>query len=362
MGLRTRLLVCLLLPTVLTIGGFALWRTHEDQRAQREEFRQRRTVMTRAIEVAIDQALQAGSTGALEGLVRDLVVTQTYVGRVRLLDPSLRPVVDSSILTGYAGIPAERLRHVLETGQSEEIEHRWAGQALRSHLVPFHAGGTATAGVLEVVYLASVREVDIWTVASRWGLWAAMLFAVLAVVIAFVLQRQLFSPLAEITDAIRGFGRGEPHPRVPVRRLDELGRVAAALNDLTERLEAAQRDLEAETERSFNLEQQLRRSQTLALMASSPRASPTRWGRPSASSRGGRSSSRIPCQTTTRCRRMPRSSSPRPTASRRSSDRCSIPCDGIADLSCALRRWARWSRTSCRSCGPSPAVAASACP
>jgi signal transduction histidine kinase len=266
MGLRTRLLVFLLLPTILTIGGFALWRTHEDQRAEREEFRQRRTVMTRAIEVAIDQALQAGSTAVVEGLVRDLVVTQTYIVRVRVLDDDLRPVVDSSILTGYAGIPPERLRHVMQTGQPEEINHRWAGQALRSNVVPLRTGGTEVAGVLEIVYLASAREVDAATVASRWGVRAGILFAVLAAVIAFVLQRQVFAPLAEIGEAIRRLGRGDSRPRVPVRRQDELGRVAAALNDLTERLDAARRELETEAERSFNLEQQLRRSQTLSLM------------------------------------------------------------------------------------------------
>ena len=31
MGLRTRLLAFLLFPTVLTIGGFAVWRIREDQ-------------------------------------------------------------------------------------------------------------------------------------------------------------------------------------------------------------------------------------------------------------------------------------------------------------------------------------------
>jgi signal transduction histidine kinase len=92
------------------------------------------------------------------------------------------------------------------------------------------------------------------------------LSVVLALVIGLVLQRQVFGPLAGIVDAIRGLGRGQSPPRVLVRRPDELGRVAEALNDLTERLESARRDLEAETERSFNLEQQLRRSQTLSLM------------------------------------------------------------------------------------------------
>jgi signal transduction histidine kinase len=133
-------------------------------------------------------------------------------------------------------------------------------------VVPLRTRGADVTGALEIVYLASSREVEPWAVAARWGFRAAVLSLVVALVIGLVLQREVFGPLAGIVDAIRGLGRGQSPERVPVRRPDELGRVAQALNDLTERLESARRDLEAETERSFNLEQQLRRSQTLSLM------------------------------------------------------------------------------------------------
>jgi len=266
MGLRTRLLAFLLFPTVLTIGEFAVWRIREDQLTERGEFEQRRAVMTRAIQIAVEQALQGGSRAAVEALAKDLVVSQTYIVRIRVIDEKLRVLVDANLIEGYAGLSPGRLRQVIDVGQPAEIAHRWAGQALRSHVVPLRARGSDLTGALEVAYLAATREVHIRNVASQWGIRAALLFVVLAFTIGFVLRREVLRPLAEIVDAIRGLGQGEPGPRVPVRRRDELGRVAEALNELTERLQAARRQLEAEAERSLNLEQQIRRSQTLALM------------------------------------------------------------------------------------------------
>jgi signal transduction histidine kinase len=50
-----------------------------------------------------------------------------------------------------------------------------------------------------------------------------------------------------------------------VERGDEIGRVASAFNEMATRLEAAQRDLVAETERTLELEDDVRRMETLAV-------------------------------------------------------------------------------------------------
>jgi two-component system, NtrC family, sensor kinase len=87
----------------------------------------------------------------------------------------------------------------------------------------------------------------------------------LALLIAVVLQRQILRPLANLSHSIRALGEGRRGPPLSVRRLDELGEVAEAFNRMAEQLEEARQRLVAETEYALDLEQQVRRSETLAV-------------------------------------------------------------------------------------------------
>jgi signal transduction histidine kinase len=91
------------------------------------------------------------------------------------------------------------------------------------------------------------------------------LAAVLALLITVVLQRQVLRPLADLTRSIRALGEGRRGPPLRVKRHDELGELAAAFNRMAERLEEARQRLVAESEYTLDLEQQLRRSETLAV-------------------------------------------------------------------------------------------------
>jgi len=91
------------------------------------------------------------------------------------------------------------------------------------------------------------------------------LTVVLALLIAVVLQRQVLRPLARLTESIRALGEGRPGPPLSVTRRDELGELADAFNGMTERLAEARQRLVAEGEYALDLEQQLRRAETLAV-------------------------------------------------------------------------------------------------
>jgi len=91
------------------------------------------------------------------------------------------------------------------------------------------------------------------------------LTVVLALLIAVVLQRQVLRPLAQLANSIRALGEGRRGPALPVERPDELGELAEAFNRMAERLEEARQRLVAEGEHALDLEQQLRRSETLAV-------------------------------------------------------------------------------------------------
>ena len=91
------------------------------------------------------------------------------------------------------------------------------------------------------------------------------LTVVLALLIAVVLQRQVLRPLAQLAHSIRALGEGRRGPPLPVTRRDELGELAEAFNRMTERLHEAHQRVVAEGEHALDLEQQLRRSETLAV-------------------------------------------------------------------------------------------------
>ena len=91
------------------------------------------------------------------------------------------------------------------------------------------------------------------------------LTVVLALLIAVVLQRQVLRPVADLARSIRALGEGRRGPPLPVRRQDELGDLAAAFNRMTERLDEARQAMVVEAEYALDLEQQLRRSETLAV-------------------------------------------------------------------------------------------------
>jgi signal transduction histidine kinase len=91
------------------------------------------------------------------------------------------------------------------------------------------------------------------------------LTVVLALLIAVVLQRQVLRPLAHLAHSIRALGEGRRGPPLSVKRRDELGELAEAFNRMTERLEEARQRVVAEGEHALDLEQQLRRSETLAV-------------------------------------------------------------------------------------------------
>jgi signal transduction histidine kinase len=79
------------------------------------------------------------------------------------------------------------------------------------------------------------------------------------------MQRQVLRPVAELTRALRRFGREQSAVPLPVTRRDELGQVTEAFNEMALQLETARRRLQAETEHVVELEQEVRRAATLAV-------------------------------------------------------------------------------------------------
>jgi signal transduction histidine kinase len=249
---------------IMVVAGYAYVRWQEEREQRRAEFDQRVQVTSTAIRLAVEHGLRTDTLADVRRLAADLVVKQTEIVRIRLLDANLQPRLDSNLLTGEPGVPVDRLRQVRETGQPAVVPHRSKDIRLHSVLLPVRPAG-ADDGVLEIAYVAGRLEADLLRQNYRSLLSGVILAALLALVVWFALQRLVFRPVADLTQGIERVSAGEPRATVPVRSRDELGQVAVAFNRMTERLDDARQRVDAETGRSLELLQRLRQTESLAI-------------------------------------------------------------------------------------------------
>jgi two-component system, NtrC family, sensor histidine kinase HydH len=263
-GLRFRLGLFLLVPMILVVAAYAYLRLQQERGQRRADFDLRVSVASAAIRLAVENALRSGSLSDVERLAKDLVVKQTEIVRIRLLDRSLTSRVDANLLPGDAGVPPERHRQVRDTGQPAIVEHEGGGTRLHTVLLPVRSTGQDD-GILEISHVAGRLEADLLDEKYRIALQGAVLLGLLGLVAWFALQRLVFRPVADLMVGIERVGAGEPRAMVPVRSGDELGHVAAAFNRMTERLEEARQRAESETDRSLELMRRLRQTESLAI-------------------------------------------------------------------------------------------------
>jgi signal transduction histidine kinase len=263
-GLRVRLFLLLLVPMVLVVALFAYVLVRDERAQRRAEFDLRVSVTSAAIRLAVENALRSGMPADVKRLANDLVVKQTEIVRIRLLDRSLAPRVDANLLTGDPGASLDRHRQVRDTGQPAVVEHQSGGIRLHTMLLPVRPSGDEE-GVLEIAFLAGRLEAELLGENYKIALRGGVLVLLLGAVVWVALQRLVFRPVADLMQGIERVATGEAGASVPVRSHDELGQVAAAFNRMTERLEEVRGRAETETDRSLELMRRLRQTESLAI-------------------------------------------------------------------------------------------------
>ncbi|HEV8585999.1 MAG TPA: ATP-binding protein [Methylomirabilota bacterium] len=265
MGLRLRLILVVAVPLVLVIGVYGVIRL----RAEREELlaeNQRLMGLTaKAIQITIESALRHRQLTDVRQLLADLVEGQEQIDRIRVFDSAARPILVSNTLPIGDDVPAETIGNVLRYGSPEWFYSRRGPEPVLYYVVPLRDRRNRVGGAIEIVQLASGVEARMrgatWDVAIR----LSVVLILVALLSGLMLQRQVLLPLARLLEGIRRLGHGEAAAPLPIERGDELGRVAAAFNEMAEQLDAARRRLLEETERALDLERQLRHAQTLAV-------------------------------------------------------------------------------------------------
>jgi hypothetical protein len=101
---------------ILVIAVYAYINLQEERAQRRTEFELRVGVTDTAIRLAVENALRGGTLADVRRLANDLVVKQTEIVRIRLLDRSLAPRVDVNLLADDSGVPLERHQQVGHRG------------------------------------------------------------------------------------------------------------------------------------------------------------------------------------------------------------------------------------------------------
>jgi signal transduction histidine kinase len=264
MGLKLRLILVLIIPPILVVGVYGLIRVRAGRGELLAETERNVTFLAQAIQATVERGLRDSRTADLDGMLTDILADQPQIDRIRIVDHRLRPTALATRSFLRHDVPADVLRRVAETGQEEGFS---AGrrQTVFSYILPIRADGGAIVGTMEVAHQLSrieerVRDAT-WDIVVRLTLLALSM----TLLTGLVLQRVVLRPLSHLMVGIRDLGRGASARPLPVKRRDELGRVAEAFNTMTTQLQAARRQLMLETDHALDLEQQLRHSATLAV-------------------------------------------------------------------------------------------------
>jgi two-component system, NtrC family, sensor histidine kinase HydH len=265
MGLRLRLFFVLIIPLTLLVGLYAVVRIREEEGQLLAAEQRNAAVTARAIQIAVENAVRDRQIADIRRLLSELVNRQEQIERIRIYDKSLTSTLESE--PGAAGGPvaAERLRRVMTLGRLEVVAEEGLHADTFSYVMPLRGRRGEIIGALEVLFSSpGAREKR--ERATRDAIIRLSLLALgLAGLTTFVLSRQVLRPLGHLTRSIRALGEGQAGPPLPVGRRDEVGEVAEAFNRMAESLETARQQLLLESDRAVDLEQQLRRAETLAV-------------------------------------------------------------------------------------------------
>lgn len=265
MGLRLRLILLLMIPLVLVVGVYGLLRVRSEQAELLHEDQRNMALTAKAIQVAVENALRDRQVSDVHRLLSEIVAGQDQIDRIRLFSRDLKPALVSNPLSIGEEIPAEALRRVIAAGQPAGFYQPRGKQPVLYYLVPLRSPRGEVGGAIEIVRLATGVDQRIRSATADVWLRLGVLLVAVAVMTGVMLQRQVLRPLSRLMEGIRLLGRWEPGPPLPVERRDELGRVAEAFNTMAQQLTEARRRLLAESERTLDLERQLRHSEILSV-------------------------------------------------------------------------------------------------
>jgi len=263
MKIGTRLVVALAVPIAILIAVFSVLEDSANRARSRAEVDREGRTITRTVQLALSDALNDRHLADVHMLIDRLGNRENILG-VRLFDASGRMSYQSASLAHGAPTSAAELRDVLRRRDVIQSRLTAGRDRLIAWLAPLMSPSGSLLGAVQVLQLESFVEEDAVASSRAIAAFAAILIVAVALIVFVVTRMNVTRPIEELVRSVRGVGSGDFRARVPVRRRDEFGGLAAEFNVMCERLEVAHDSLLEEQEERRRIEANLREAERLA--------------------------------------------------------------------------------------------------
>lgn len=253
------------IPISVLIAVFAVIEDGANRQRSSAEVDLEGSTIARTVELATENALRDRQLADVKGLIDDLSGHTSVLG-VRLFDTDGHLVYSPSNLKGAPQRSAARIRGMLRGGHTTEEHYRIGRQPVIAWMVPLASPSGVPLGAEEILQPASFVEEDAAASSRAIAAMAAALILAVALTVFMVTRGSVARPIEELVASAREVGSGDWSARVPVRRRDELGRLAREFNSMCERLERTHILLVKVTDDRRRVEASLREAERLASM------------------------------------------------------------------------------------------------
>lgn len=264
MRIGVRLTLILVATTTVVVVAYGYLRILQQREQFFAEKEKEVSVLSTAIRVAAETAIRDGRFTDLRTLLAQIVAEDPLISRIRIFDRQLRPLFADDPGRLEDPVDQDRLAQVATADRPISFLASAGRQRLLHHLVPLHGRGGRSLGVLEVVRPLPLVERELRALTAEIIVRVGLLSVALGGVILWVVRGSILRPVRRLMQGVVSLGRGELGARIPVERRDELGRLAAAFNDMSASLERARADLLREAAERRELERRIQQAQKLA--------------------------------------------------------------------------------------------------
>jgi two-component system NtrC family sensor kinase len=260
--IAAKMTLLLVAPLVLLMAVFGYV---DDRRSTRElhtELVREGRAVIRTMQLAMEDYFRDRDLQDVQELVDKVTLYERILG-LRVFNADGELIYQSSSLIDQPFVFGEALRRVLREGRVEESERKINNEPTISFLAPLTSSTGTRFGALQVLQLGSFMQ-EAARVSRQSILLVTLIMALAVTVTVYLISYfNLSRPTRLLVHSFRDVGSGDLDVRVPIRSHDEFGRLAQEFNTMAERLDEAERVVQAEQDMRHRAEEAMRMSQRL---------------------------------------------------------------------------------------------------
>jgi signal transduction histidine kinase len=266
MRIGPRILLSLVVPIVIVIAVFGIVDQRRSRQLLKDELMREGRAIARIAQLAIEDALRDRQLGDMRELVDQITGYERVLG-MRIFDRNGKLVYESAVLSAHPFIHQRELKKVLAEGTSAETRRLIGKEPVVTYIVPLTGSDGNRLGAVHVLQLESFIEEDARLARNFTLLLTGAVVFVIGVIVVVVTDITVRRPVEDLVESFQQIDAGPRTPtRVPVRRHDELGRLATEFNNMCERLEQAEQKLAGQQAKLRAAEQRLQRAEHMAAL------------------------------------------------------------------------------------------------